>query len=55
MSKKPESVRVAQGARRKAELAAGVRADRRFVEKIVPNTRRKKQNKHTQRELRKEV
>ncbi len=53
MKKKiPMYLRNAQSARRNAEVAAGIRTDRRFVEKSVPSKRRKKQRLDAQRELR---
>ena len=48
----PSFLRDAQSARRKVEVAAGTRTDRRFVEKSVQSKRRKKQQLDAQRELR---
>lgn len=47
-----ESLNVSNAARRKAEIAAGYRTDRRFVGKTIPNKLRNKKNKHARRELR---
>lgn len=47
-----ESMNASNAARRKAEIAAGVRTDRRFVGKTIPNKLRKQKNKHARRELR---
>ena len=49
----PSFLRDAQRVRRKVEVAAGTRTDRRFVEKSVPSKRRKKQQLDAQCELRK--
>ncbi len=55
MCKKLQYLRDAQAARRKAELEAGTtRTDRRFVEKVVGDKRRKKKEKDIRRELRDE-
>jgi hypothetical protein len=47
-----ESMKESAAARRKAEMAAGIRTDRRFVEKIVSDKRRKKNKKQLEREMR---
>ncbi len=46
----PQYLRDAQAARRKAEIEAGIRSDRRFVGKVVPSKRRKKQEKQQRRD-----
>lgn len=55
MRKKSEGQRATEAARRKVEIAAGVRQDRRFVEKVVPNKRRKKHDKQNMLETHKET
>jgi len=49
--KMPQFVRDARAAKRKAEIVSGVRTDARFVEKAIPNTRRKKVDKVACREM----
>jgi len=46
-----KSLNASNAARRKAEIAIGSRTDRRFVEKIVPNKRRKKIDKRNIHEM----
>lgn len=40
-----ELLKASQAARRKAEIAAGIRTDRRFVGKTIPSRRRKMKDK----------
>ncbi len=47
-----DSLTASNAARRKAEIAAGIRTDGRFVGKKIPNKKRKKQNKQVHREMR---
>lgn len=54
MSNKSASQRANDAVRRKAEIAAGIRQDRRFVGKVIPNKRRKKSDKQQTREMREE-
>lgn len=46
-----EDMRTWGAARRRAEIASGIRTDRRFVGKTIPDKRRKTKNKQARREL----
>lgn len=52
MRKTPQHLRDAQAARRKAEIASGIRTDRRFVGKVFKPKIRKRKEKLARVELR---
>lgn len=49
--KKPQYLRDAQAAKRKVEIASGIRTDARFVGKTIPSKRRKNAEEVVHREM----